>query len=171
MKRKAGKAHRISLFETKLASADGNANRRGQSVVELALVVPLLLLLLVGVIEIGRYASYSIVVSNAARAGAQYGAQNLATAADTAGIQAASLNDATGAAGLTVTPAQRCGCSNAIVAGAAPTAKCPAACLAPDHALVYVQVKTSGSMNSLFKYPGIPRTFTVSSTELMRVAQ
>src|ERR1700730_16367545 len=69
---------------------------RGQSLVELPVVVPLLLLLLVGIIEIGRFAFYSILVSNAARAGAQYGAQSLATAGDTTGISTAGTNDATG---------------------------------------------------------------------------
>src|ERR1700730_5920845 len=69
---------------------------RGQSLVELAFVLPVLLLLLVGIIEIGRFAYYSILVSNAARAGAQYGAQSLAAAADTTGTSNAGTNDATG---------------------------------------------------------------------------
>src|ERR1700734_3884295 len=66
----------------------------GQSVLELALLMPILCLLLLGIIEMGRYAEISILVSNAARAGAQYGAQNIATAGDSAGIQAAALQDA-----------------------------------------------------------------------------
>src|SRR5580704_13108987 len=63
------------------------ARECGQSLIELAFVIPFLLL--VGIIEIGRFAFYSIVVANAARAGAQYGAQSLATAADTTGISTA----------------------------------------------------------------------------------
>src|SRR4051812_20722057 len=55
--------------------------RNGQTIVELALVLPLLLLVLVGVTEIGRYAYFDILVSNAARAGAQYGAQSVVHAA------------------------------------------------------------------------------------------
>jgi Flp pilus assembly protein TadG len=43
--------------------------RSGQSVAEMALLTPLLLLMLVGTIEIGRFAYYGIEVSNAARAG------------------------------------------------------------------------------------------------------
>src|ERR1700722_2857907 len=65
----------------------------GQSLVELALVLPILLLLMIGIIEVGRFAYYSILVSNAARAGAQYGAQGLVNAADAAGIQTAAAND------------------------------------------------------------------------------
>jgi Flp pilus assembly protein TadG len=139
-------------------------DQRGQSIVELALVTPLLLLLLVGTIEVGRFAYYSIVVSNAARAGAQYGAQSLATAADTAGISTAAKNDAQNITGLTVTSSQLCGCSGAGLSGNCPATGCA-------HALVYVKVTAAGSFTSLFSYPGIPKTFDVTSTEKMRVAQ
>ncbi|HEY8257119.1 MAG TPA: TadE/TadG family type IV pilus assembly protein [Gemmatimonadales bacterium] len=46
-------------------------DRRGQSLVEFALVVPLLLLMLAGIIEFGRAWNWSQVVSEAARAGAR----------------------------------------------------------------------------------------------------
>jgi Flp pilus assembly protein TadG len=140
---------------------------RGQSLVELAFVVPLLLLLLVGIVEIGRFAFYSIVVSNAARAGAQYGAQSLANAADTAGIATAAKNDGQGGTGLTITSNQLCGCSGATLSGA-----CPATlCALPNHALVYVQVQVVGAFPSLFRYPGLPASISVTSVEEMRVAQ
>jgi Flp pilus assembly protein TadG len=47
------------------------ANRRGQSLVEFALVVPLLLLMLAGIIEFGRAWNWSQTVTEAARAGAR----------------------------------------------------------------------------------------------------
>jgi Flp pilus assembly protein TadG len=140
---------------------------RGQSVLEFALVLPIMLLLLIGVIEVGRFAYFSILVANAARAGAQYGAQGLATAADTPGIQAAAENDGQNLPQLTVTASQACGCNGAGLSGT-----CPATgCTLPNHPLVYVQVQASGTFNSLFNYPGLPPSFTVSSTEKMRVAQ
>ena len=140
---------------------------RGQSVLEFALLLPVMLLLMVGIIEVGRFAYYSILVANAARAGAQYGAQGLATAADTPGIQAAAENDGQNLAQLTVTASQQCGCNGASLSGT-----CPATgCSTPNHPLVYVQVQASGTFNSLFNYPGLPPSFTVSSTEKMRVAQ
>jgi Flp pilus assembly protein TadG len=145
---------------------------RGQSLVEFAMIVPVMLLLLVGAIEIGRFAHYSILVSNAARAGAQYGALSLATAGDKNGIVNAALADGQSVQGLTIdTPAELCGCSAAIVGGTPPGTTCPATCTPPDHGLVYVQVTANGTFPSLFKYPGIPKSFTVSSTEKMRVAQ
>jgi Flp pilus assembly protein TadG len=129
--------------------------------------MPILLLLLVGIIEIGRFAYYSILVANAARAGAQYGAQSLATAADSPGISTAAKNDGQNVGGLSVTSVQTCGCTGASLSGA-----CPATgCVAPNHALVYVEVTATGSFRPLFNYPGIPNPFTVTSTEKMRVAQ
>jgi Flp pilus assembly protein TadG len=47
---------------------------RGQSLVEMALTLPLLLLLVFGIIEFGRILNAYIVVTNAAREGARYGA-------------------------------------------------------------------------------------------------
>ena len=143
------------------------ATQSGQALLEVALVTPLLLLLAVGIIEIGRYAYYSILVADAARAGAQYGAQNLATAADTAGIRTAAENDGQNLAALHVTVQHECGCTGSSIGGA-----CPAtACASPNHALVYVKVTVTGTFNSLFKYPGIPQSIDCDSTELMRVAQ
>lgn len=46
---------------------------RGQSVVELALILPVLLLIVLGLIEFGRAFFLYTVVSNAAREGARYG--------------------------------------------------------------------------------------------------
>ncbi|MBE7159246.1 MAG: pilus assembly protein, partial [Rhodospirillales bacterium] len=58
--------------------------------VELALLLPLLLLLLVGAVDLGRAFYVAIEVSSAASAGAVYGTQN---PTDTAGMQnAAALN-------------------------------------------------------------------------------
>ena len=54
----------------------------GQAFVELALVLPIFILLLVGAAEVGRLAYASIEVSNAARAGVAYAAQSHTTAQD-----------------------------------------------------------------------------------------
>jgi Flp pilus assembly protein TadG len=145
------------------------ARERGQSLVELAFVLPVLLLLLVGIIEIGRFAYYSILVANAARAGAQYGAQSLAAAADTTGISNAGTNDATGITApntLTVTSTQSCGCATTSLG----TCGTPTACAA-GRWLVYVQVTATGSFSSLFSYPGLPKTFAVTRVQEMVVAQ
>lgn len=148
------------------------AEDRGTSVLEMALLTPLLLLLLLGIIEIGRYAELSILVQNAARAGAQYAAENVVNAANgnSANVTLAAENDAQGIqSSMTVTSQSLCGC-----AGTVPTAgQClmPPDCSSSGHLLVYVQVQTSGTFHSLFNYPGIPSPITVNGMAQMRVAQ
>ena len=72
-----------------------NTREKGQALVELAvLLLPVLLLLTVGIIDYGQVAYYSIEVSDAARAGAQYGSQSLADAANTANIVTAAQQSA-----------------------------------------------------------------------------
>jgi Flp pilus assembly protein TadG len=134
----------------------------GQTVLELALLMPLMLLLLVGLIEIGRFAYFDILVSNAARAGAQYGAQSLIQAADVNGIQTAAQSD--GLATMTITSTQQCTCVAGTLGG------CPVGgvCAQP---MVYVQVTASEKFNSLFNYPGLPKSMTLASTATMRVSQ
>jgi Flp pilus assembly protein TadG len=138
------------------------ASRNGQTVLELALLLPLLLLLLVGVVEIGRYAYFDILISNAARAGAQYGAQSLIQAADVNGIRSAAQND--GLNSMTITAVQQCGCVAGGLGG------CPSGAVCPQP-LIYVQVTASNTFNSLFSYPGLPRSMNLSSTVTMRVSQ
>ena len=48
---------------------------RGQTLVEAALVLPVLLLLLAGVVDLGRGYQHYIVIADAARAGARYGSR------------------------------------------------------------------------------------------------
>src|SRR6266851_9594274 len=85
---------------------------RGQAAVELALCMPLLLALFIAVAETGRAFYIAISVANAARAGVQYGSQNLSTAADNAGMQAAATNDAPNLTGMIATASHFCKCSN-----------------------------------------------------------
>ena len=47
--------------------------KRGQSLVEIALVLPLLLILFLGIAEVGFFLFSHVQVANAARAGARYG--------------------------------------------------------------------------------------------------
>lgn len=57
-----------SLFEVSRAKRP----RRGASVVEAALVLPIVLLFLMGILEYGRYVMMMQVLTNAAREGAHY---------------------------------------------------------------------------------------------------
>jgi Flp pilus assembly protein TadG len=139
----------------------------GQSIAEVALVTPMLLLLLLGTIEVGRFAYYSIEVANAARAGVQYAAQSLADSKDRMGTQRASQNDAPNVSDLDVTSRDLCACSSS----PANYVGCPARNCAPGHAVVFVEVNTRARFRSLFRYPGLPASLTVNGQAIMRVAQ
>lgn len=170
-----------------ISQARSLRSQSGQSLVEVALLTPLLLALLIGGIELGRYAYIAILVGNAARAGTAYGAQSLVLSVDTAGIQAAADNDyqnngqkvcnPTGkppvtTSCLTVTSATSCGCDNGgtITSANCSTSVDPTAgsCVAGTW-VVMVSVTASGTFNSLFNFPGIPSSITVSRTSTMRV--
>ena len=141
------------------------AEERGQSLFEFAILTPVVLILLIGAIEIGRLAYLSILVNNAAHAGVQFGAQNLATAADNTGMQNAALNDGQNIAGLTATASHFCSCADGS------SSSCQPSDCAGSHRLVYVQVNTTGQFQSLFSYPGFPSSYTVNGQAVMRVAQ
>ncbi len=53
-----------------------NETSAGQSITELAVILPLLLLILAGVLDLGRAYFAYVTIVNAAREGARYGAEN-----------------------------------------------------------------------------------------------
>jgi Flp pilus assembly protein TadG len=141
----------------------------GQAFVELALVLPIFLLLLLGTAEFGRLAYASIEVANAARAGVAYAAQNHITASDTARIQLAATQAAPNVTSMG-TPAVTlsCSCSD----GTAITcANAGTNCISPARIIEYVQVNTSASVNTAFHYPGISNRVTLQGQAIMRVEQ
>jgi Flp pilus assembly protein TadG len=137
----------------------------GSAIAELAVIAPLLVILVIGLIEVGRFAQYSILVANAARAGAQYGAQNLGTAADIAGMQAAAQSDGQNTAGLSATAIQFCRCADGTASTCQPT-DCSS-----SHRLVFVQVDATGTFQSILHFPYLPTSQTITSRSAMRVAQ
>jgi Flp pilus assembly protein TadG len=148
----------------------------GQAFVELALVLPIFILLLIGGVEIGRLAYASIEVSNAARAGVAFGAQNGTTASDFPNIQLAAQNDAPNITSLTATPTLTCSCeSSAGVLG--PIGSCDKgvinlnSCPSPSHIVEYIKVTTTATVNTVFHFPGIPSQVTFNGFALMRLEQ
>jgi Flp pilus assembly protein TadG len=140
----------------------------GSALAEMAIVLPLLVLLLIALIEIGRYGDYTIRAGNAARAGVQYGAQNTIAAEDFTGMQNAATNDAQSPPGFTATASNFCTCADGSTSTCA-TTDCPG-----SHMIEYVQVLTTGSLSSITNFPGLPaslRRITVQGKAVMRVAQ
>jgi Flp pilus assembly protein TadG len=147
-----------------------NRSEAAQSLVELALVFPLFTMIMLGATEFARFAWASIEISNAARAGAQYAAQNHVTASDTAGIQTAALNDGVNLTGLTVTSSQYCVCSSA----ESTTITCSSGlttCASPNTLIAYVQVSTSATITPVVHYPTLPSNLTLHGSAVMAVEQ
>ena len=148
----------------------------GQSLVELALTVPLLFLLLVGGAELARMAYYGIAVENAAHSAALYAAQDTATASDITNITAVADSAAANIGGsntLQITSVTNsCTCFDPVAGTNSAMASCSAACPAPDTIIQYVQVNTKATANPLFKYPGLEgNTFSVYGSSTMAVGQ
>jgi Flp pilus assembly protein TadG len=174
-------------IRSRVAEPHITSPQSGQALIELALILPILLGLTLGVIEIGRFAYIGILIGNAARAGAAYGAQSNEQSSDSAGIINAANYDFAGATTgsttkangqlvtkLTVTNSTYCGCDNAGTLGPAlvcssklnPTA---GTCVT-GRWVVVVSVTATGSFNSLFTYPGIPNPLVITRTASIPVA-
>ena len=91
----------VAAARRRAGSARDDGKRRGQSLVELAISLPLLLLLMLGTIDLGRMFFDYIQLRNAAREGAAYGAR---APADAAGIEQRVRNHGI-PAGITVSSA------------------------------------------------------------------
>jgi Flp pilus assembly protein TadG len=138
---------------------------RGQALVEMALLTPLLLLLMAGAIDVGRLAHYDAMLASGARAGAQYGSLNLITADNAAGMTAAAVNDIPSLTPITVASSSYCAC-----AGGSGTVTCTATACSTSHRAVYVKVSVTGTFHPLFHLfvnTQTPRT----RTALLQVGQ
>jgi Flp pilus assembly protein TadG len=139
----------------------------GQSLIEVYVILPILMLILVGAVEMGRVAYASIEVMNAAAAGVQYGAQNPISAFDAPGIALVAQNDAADITLSSVTPSRSCICSTTPATGCAATGTaCPGS--NPETILT---VTTQASFNPGFRLPGFPTSFTLQGKAVQKVLQ
>jgi Flp pilus assembly protein TadG len=146
------------------------ASQRGVAMAEFALMLPLFVLLLVGIIELGRLAYFTIQVGNAAHAGAQYASLSHTNTA----VSAAALADGQN----TIDPAMAatynsvCACWNpATQTETVPTAAACSAQCTGGYRITYAQVTVKGTIKTLFNYGalGLPSSWAVSRTSIMRV--
>jgi Flp pilus assembly protein TadG len=120
-----------------------------------------LVLLVIGVADYGRVFFTSITVANAARAGAEYGAQNPATSIDTVGMKIMSQQDGNEIGTITLQARTYCECGGA-------SHGCTTVCTggaAPD---VFVEVTATKVVSMLFSYPGLPDSVTISRKAIFR---
>lgn len=137
---------------------------RGQALIETALVTPMLVMLLVGAADLARVTQASIEVSNAARAGSQYGAQNGFTAQDATGIATAAQNEVSDLT-LTTTSSYSCVCSDGSPSTCENT-DCPA-----SHMEETLTVNTQATVTPAIHLPLLPSTWTVQGKAIQRCLQ
>lgn len=135
----------------------------GAAAVEFVVMVPVLALLALGAAEYGRLHATTITVANAARAGAQAGAQSTVASSDTAAMNQATRNEAADLGTITTSSGRFCRCPD----GSTPS--CTGSCVGFGVPQVFVQVNASKSFVFLMSYPGLPSTITVSRTAIFRV--
>src|SRR5690242_17607209 len=88
------------------------AQPRGVALTELALVVPLMFLLFLGILDFGRVFYSAMAISHSARAGVQYGAQDGAKSGDFAGMRDKALNAAADVSDVTANACRYCRCAD-----------------------------------------------------------
>ncbi len=140
---------------------------KGTAAVEFALISPLLLILLTGIVEIGMAGYQAMQAQAAVEAGALYAAQN--GAGDLAAIGQAVVN-ATGTSGLTATPAPVafCGCPTASGV-VSQNADCTTPCAggtAPGH---YVRVSAAVPHQTIMPFLTLPLPASLTAQSTVRV--
>jgi Flp pilus assembly protein TadG len=120
----------------------------------LALILPVLLVLVLGCIDLGRFAYEYIAVTNAARAGAGYGSVNPFTTG-TYGIWQSNVTQAV-VNEMSQDPGFQAGSLSVAATGVS------------DSNGWRVQVQASYPFQTLIAWPGLPQNLTLTGTAVMR---
>src|SRR5262245_6983281 len=112
---------------------------RGSTLIELALALPILVLILVATVDFARVFYMGIQLTNAARAGAQYGAASLGRSGDFPGMQAAAQNSGN-LLGVSSTGFRVCQCADdsGVFSATSPANTCTGTCGSGTHLVVTV---------------------------------
>jgi Flp pilus assembly protein TadG len=142
----------------------------GASLAELAMVTPVLLLLTFGAVDLGRWYYVGLEVANAAHAGAEYGSLHPSVAADivTAAQQSETHVPDVSYGTPTVTYGCECSDGSSYTANCSPTPSCTASTYVGGNVVHRVKVTTTAVYTTLVPWPGIPSSFTLSSTATIR---
>ena len=134
----------------------------GSALVELAVALPLLVLLAIGAADFGRMFYTGIVVANAARAGAEYGARQVAIW-DSAAANAVGAAEAAEIAPVTMTTEKFCRCWDGTIPACNGTCPDPAPWVE-----VYIKTRVQKTLTLLMPYPGLPQTINYNDSATFR---
>ena len=134
----------------------------GASLVEIALVLPLLLFIVLATIDFARGYYFANEVAGAARAGAVYGTTN---PTDSTGITDAVKDAAPDVSNISLSSSSwGCECSD----GTSASSSCSSAPSCSANIVYYVKVTATASYTTMLPWTGIPSSLTLSSSSEMR---
>lgn len=128
---------------------------------ETAIALPFLLMLALGVVELGQAFYLSIEMQGAAQAGALYGTQY---PTDTADMQTTALENAPDVSGATATATYGCECPD----GTNSSASCASTPSCSSNVDYYVNVTVTATYTPAFTFPGLPQSIPLTSVAVMR---
>ena len=120
-------------------------DRAGNFAIEFAMALPVLTLLVMGLVDLGRFSMQKSAMLQGAQEGAQYGSFN---PNDMPGTQSTAQN-ATGLPGVTASSSLVCECTFGT------TVNCASTCSGGTQPKKYVQVTTSKAFSSVMSKPGV----------------
>ena len=159
-----GQDHPKSTARDHTLSDASSCGENGSSLVELAVVLPVLFLLLLGVADFGRAYYLGMEVSQAANSAALYASQDPSDAVGIANAAVADAQDVPGFTTSSVTVTSGCECSD----GTLPILGCSTAPTCSTNLVNYVQVDTVATYRATFPYPGIPASIVLRGKARMR---
>jgi Flp pilus assembly protein TadG len=146
---------------------DKRNKRRGAALVELALVLSVVAILVVGIMDFGRIAYSAMAITGAARAGAMFGAQNSANMTNFSGMKAAAESAATDIGAITDSATQVCECeTGGVTSGMTQCTPPVPACGGTIKYRVRVMAKKNFVMFKSF--PGLPATILIRRVVTLR---
>lgn len=125
---------------------------RGQSIIEFAIVLPVLLLLVMGVIDFGRVYFAYVSVTNGARNGAEHASHGVGAVADTDAIREAVLADTSDLLNTSETNPQVTVTTGTDAYGG-----------------VYADVTVNYTYGTIFPWPGLPDSINLARTVRARI--
>lgn len=147
----------------------------GGALVELAVSLPILVMILAGTVDFARVFNMSVSLTNAARAGAQYGAYSVANSGDTATMQTTATSS-TNISGVAANASRTCMCATdaGVFSATSPSANnCSAAASVAcptGHVVITVTVTTSKTFSTLMSVlPGVPSSINLVRSATLRV--
>ena len=153
-----------------LRVARAMATDRGSAIIELAVALPVLVVILIGTIDFARVFYTGISLTNAARAGAQFGASSIAQSTNFAGMRNAATS-AVNITGVTANATALCQCATdaGVFSPTSPVNSCTATC-SGGHIVNTVTVTTSKTFDLVIGgLPGVPNSIPLTRTATMRV--